>query len=189
MLKWRIKLLVLALISVFAVFCLTGCDYLKDVYGASSDYIKVSHPDRPNVNAFSEEETDSDPDFVIENDSLTAPESDNGSKSDTSSAGNDSIVSASDTAAAPNLAPKPKKKSNSSEKAQSGGTSSSKFEYISSEPSSSKTDSSSKTESSDKASSSDSSSKIKLPNGLEIDQPDTPAYDPDEADYGPVITF
>ena len=54
--KVQLKLLVVLLVSALAVSCFAGCSNTKDVYGAASDYIKVSHPDKPNKNAFSEEE-------------------------------------------------------------------------------------------------------------------------------------
>ena len=53
--KSQIKLVLLLLIAVFAVSCFAGCGNAKDVYGAASDYIKVSHPDKPNTNIFSDE--------------------------------------------------------------------------------------------------------------------------------------
>lgn len=92
MLKGRIKLLILALVSVFAVSCLAGCNNEKDVFGAASEYIKVSHPDKPVKNAFSDEEEDG---AEKSGDSASDSDSKNGdSKSGTSS----DATSASDSA-------------------------------------------------------------------------------------------
>ena len=56
--KGKLKHLLILLIAVFAFSCFAGCGMAKDVYGAASDYIKVSHPDKPNTNVFSDESAD-----------------------------------------------------------------------------------------------------------------------------------
>lgn len=56
--KGKLKHFLILLIAVFAFSCFAGCGRAKDVYGAASDYIKVSHPDKPNTNVFSDESAD-----------------------------------------------------------------------------------------------------------------------------------
>lgn len=54
MIKKIIKSVALILMLAVLLFCFSSCKSKKDVYGAASEFIKVSHPDKPNTNAFSD---------------------------------------------------------------------------------------------------------------------------------------
>ncbi|MBO4694197.1 MAG: hypothetical protein J5659_07410 [Clostridia bacterium] len=49
------KYIALFLMLLLTLACFAGCKNKKNVYGAASDFIKVSHPDKPNTNVFSDE--------------------------------------------------------------------------------------------------------------------------------------
>lgn len=95
MVKRQIKLFVLLFALVFVMFCFAGCKNSKDVYGAASEFIKVSHPEKPNINVFSDDsydegnktdsKTDSSDKTSSSSSSSESSEKQNSSKSSTSS--------------------------------------------------------------------------------------------------------
>lgn len=56
--KISVKYITFFLVISLLLACVAGCNGNKDVYGAASDFIKVSHPDKPNTNVFSDENYD-----------------------------------------------------------------------------------------------------------------------------------
>ena len=90
--KKAIKYILIVFSISVLLICFTGCkSNKKDVYGAASDFIKVSHPEKPNTNVFSDDDYTGDNASSSSNSSVTST-SDNNSSS--------SQISASDSVAA-----------------------------------------------------------------------------------------
>ncbi|MBR6902495.1 MAG: hypothetical protein IKN39_01230 [Clostridia bacterium] len=56
--KSLFKLTAVLLTVLISFTMLSSCKNKKYVYGTTSDFIEVSHPDKPNVNKFSQDELD-----------------------------------------------------------------------------------------------------------------------------------
>lgn len=50
-----IRIIALVAFAALLISSLSGCFSDDDVYGGTSDFIQVSHPDTPNTNSFSDE--------------------------------------------------------------------------------------------------------------------------------------
>ena len=88
MIKRSLLCVLSVLLSIlFLLFCLVGCKSKKDVYGAASDFIEVSHPETPNKNAFSDDEADDTTDKSANSGNTTSSKS--GTSSDTISSNTD----------------------------------------------------------------------------------------------------
>lgn len=84
--KSLFKLTAVLLTVLISFALLSGCKNKKYVYGTNSDFIEVSHPDKPNVNKFSQEEPDTSSNEATSSENTSQAESiDNNSSNESNS--------------------------------------------------------------------------------------------------------
>lgn len=91
--KSLFKFTVVLLTVLISLTLLSGCRNKKYVYGTNSDFIEVSHPDKPNVNKFSQDELDTSSDESTSSQNISQSDSENTKSSDDGSTMSDNTSS------------------------------------------------------------------------------------------------
>lgn len=91
--KSLFKLTAVLLTVLISITLLSGCNNKKYVYGTNSDFIEVSHPDKPNVNKFSQEEPDTSSDDSISSQNISQSDSKETKSSDDGNSANNNTSS------------------------------------------------------------------------------------------------